>query len=72
MEEKEYIKKLINQKRQVKINLKSGDFYTGIVLGMSETGILFFDKYNNEIYFSFDDVLRIVPTKNNGIRKEAS
>ena len=66
MKEQQYIKNLIEKATKVKLNLKSEDFFTGKIIGMSETGILFLDKYNSEIYFSFDDVLRITPTKTPG------
>lgn len=69
MEEKKiddkFLKRLIREKVKIKINCKDGGFYTATITGASDIGISFLDKFNSEIYIAFDDILKIVPTKDN-------
>ena len=63
---KDYIEKLVKEKRQVKVSVKGNRFYSCIIKGFSEIGILILDKYGMELYFDFSEILRIIPTKDNG------
>jgi hypothetical protein len=63
--EKGYIEKLVKEKVNVKITTKDNKFYAGVIMGLSSKGILFVDKFNNEVYFGFDFIQSIIPTKNN-------
>jgi len=60
---KKYIKTLIFEDSSVKVIVKDGTYYQGKFLGMSEVCILFKDKFGGEIFFTYDDIVRVVPTK---------
>ena len=64
--EKEFYERLFLSKKIVKLTSKDGKFYKGKVAGVSSFGILFIDKFNNEMFFDFDNISKIIPTRENG------
>jgi len=61
--EDKYLEGLVLNKTPVKVNLKDGKFFAGIILGVTEVCILFLDKFNNEVFISRDDIQRIAGMK---------
>ena len=54
--DKKYLQKYLENNTKIKINLKNGRFYTGIILSIEGNTILFRDKYNAEIPFDLDSI----------------
>ena len=42
------------EKTRIKLNLNNGRFYTGIIIELSESSLLFEDKFGSKIPFSLD------------------
>ena len=60
MDKKQLIK-IQEEKLSVKINLKNGYFYSGKILSVGETSIVFLDKYDIEIPIDLDSIAYILP-----------
>lgn len=54
--EKKFLKTFFEKKVEIKINLKNGKFYSGIILELSDHTLLFKDKYGSEIPFDYDSI----------------
>ncbi len=65
--DKKLLVKFEKENIRVKINLKNGLFYTGYVLSIEESSILFKDKYDDEIPIDLDSISYIVPAGNGGL-----
>jgi len=61
----EYIKKLIEEKKQIILTMNDARTYTGFIIGMSENSILFIDKFGSEILFYMNDIRRILVLNGN-------
>jgi hypothetical protein len=57
--EKKYLSKFFEESIRVKLNLKNGKFYTGIIIELGENTLIFRDRFGNEIPFSLDAVAYI-------------
>ena len=64
--EKEALLSLFNNKTRIKINLKNGLFYSGVILELRDTSLIFKDKYDNEIPISLDSISYVIPIKVGG------
>ena len=64
--EKRYLKEFYKNKVKVKLNLKNGKFYTGIILELGESTLIFLDKFSTEIPFDYDGISYVEPV----IRRE--
>ena len=64
--EKEALLSLFNNKTRIKINLKNGLFYSGVILELRDTSLVFKDKYDNEIPISLDSIAYVIPIKEGG------
>lgn len=66
--DKQLLKKFYENKTKIKLNLKNGRFYTGIILGLYESSLLFKDKYGKELPFSLDSIsyIDVAEGDNNG------
>lgn len=60
--EKKYLTNFYENKVKVKLNLKNGKFYTGIIIELGEHSLVFLDKYNNQIPFDYDSIAYVDPT----------
>lgn len=56
MVEKKYLQQFFEEKVKLKLNLKNGKFFTGIILELGEHSLLFLDKYNNKLPFEYDSI----------------
>ena len=63
--DEEYIKKLIEEKKQIILTMNDARTYTGFIIGMSENSILFIDKFGSEILFYMNDIRRILVINGN-------
>jgi len=63
--DEEYIKKLIEEKKQIILTMNDARTYTGVIVGISENSILFIDKFGSEILFYMNDIRRILVTNGN-------
>lgn len=59
--EKKYLERFWKEKIKVKLNLKNGKFYTGIIIELGDYSFIFLDKYNNKIPFDYDGISYIEP-----------
>ena len=59
--EKKYLTDFYENKIKVKLNLKNGKFYTGIIVELGEHSFIFLDKYDNKIPFDYDSVAYVEP-----------
>ena len=66
MKEKTYWDKLVKEQIKVSVGTKDKKFYSGYVKDLNEQGFFFLDKFDNEIFFSFDNINFIEPFKSNG------
>ena len=48
------LEQFYKDKTKIKLNLNNGRFYTGVIVELYETSLLFKDKYGNKIPFSLD------------------
>ena len=60
--EKKYLTEFHKKKTKVKLNLKNGKFYTGVIKELGEHTLIFLDKFNNEIPFDYDGISYVEPT----------
>ena len=63
--EKKYLIKFYEKKIRVKLNLKIGKFYTGIILELGEHSLVFKDKFGVEIPFDYDGISYVEPMREN-------
>ena len=61
--EKKYLEDFYKKKVKVKLNLKNGKFYTGIIKELGEHTLIFLDKFNVEIPFDYDGISYVEPTR---------
>jgi len=54
--DKKYLSKYKEEKTRIKVNLKNGRFYTGIILSLEDNTILFLDKFNIEMPIDLDSI----------------
>ena len=64
--DKKYLERYLENKIRIKINLKNGYFYEGIILSIEDNTVLFRDKYGEEIPIDLSSVSYIIPDKNGG------
>ena len=64
--DKKYLERYLENKIRIKINLKNGYFYEGIILSIEDNTVLFRDKYGEEIPIDLSSVSYIIPVKNGG------
>ena len=64
--EKTYWEELKEKKIKVSIKTKEKRFYSGYVKDYNKEGIIFIDKFGDEVFLSFDSVSFAVPFKENG------
>lgn len=64
--QRKYFEKLVLSKQKVKIVVRNGYYYAGQIMAVSTNSILFLDKFNKEIYFSFEDIARVEAIQDNG------
>ncbi len=63
--EKKYLLRFYKEKIKVKLNLKNGKFYTGIILELGEHSLVFLDKFDNKIPFDYDGISYVEPIREN-------
>lgn len=63
--EKKYLVKFFEEKIRVKLNLKNGKFYTGVILELGEHSLVFLDKFNAKIPFDYDGISYVEPVRKN-------
>ena len=63
--EKKYLIEFYEKKVRVKLNLKNGKFYTGIILELGEHSLVFCDKFGSEIAFDYDGISYVEPMRKN-------
>jgi len=68
--EKKYLEKFQKDKVRVKLNLKNGKFYTGVIIELSENTVLFLDKFGNELPFSLDSISYVDKTERNEVEND--
>ena len=61
--EKRYLIDFHKKKVKVKLNLKNGKFYTGIILELGEHSLLFLDKFDTQIPFDYDGISYVEPVR---------
>ena len=61
--EKKYLIKFKKEKIKVKLNLKNGKFYTGIIKELGEHTLIFLDKFDVEIPFDYDSIAYVEPVR---------
>lgn len=66
MENKTYWEKLKEARTKISVQTKDRKYYSGFVKDCNELGIFFIDKFNNEVFFSYDNIMYMVPCKSNG------
>lgn len=59
--EKKYLQEFYEEKTKVRLNLKNGKFYTGIIIELGEHTLLFLDKYDSKIPFDYDSIAYVDP-----------
>ena len=59
--DKKFIEKYFIEKLKIKLNLKNGRFYTGIIIKLEEHTVLFKDKFEEEIPIDLDAISYIEP-----------
>lgn len=59
--EKRFLEDFYNNKVNIKLNLKNGKFYTGLIIEMGEHTLFFLDKYNTKIPFDYDSIAYAEP-----------
>jgi len=59
--EKKYLTKFCEEKTRVRLYLKNGKFYTGIILELGDHTLVFRDKYNSEIPFDYESISYVDP-----------
>ena len=63
--EKKYLVDFYKKKVKVKLNLKNGKFYTGIIIELGEHSLVFRDKFDIEIPFDYDGISYVEPMRRN-------
>ena len=61
--EKKYLEEFYQKKVKVKLNLKNGKFYTGIIKELGEHTLIFLDKFGAEIPFDYDGISYVEPVR---------
>jgi hypothetical protein len=61
--EKKYLIQFFEKKVKVKLNLKNGKFYTGIIIELGEYSLVFRDKFGAEIPFDYDGISYVEPIR---------
>ncbi len=61
--EKKYLVEFHKKKVKVKLNLKNGKFYTGVIKELGEHTLIFLDKFNTEIPFDYDGISYVEPVR---------
>ena len=64
--DKKYLERYLENKVRIKINLKNGYFYEGVILSIENNIVLFRDKYSDEIPIDLDSISYVIPVKNGG------
>ncbi len=54
--DKKYLQKYFEDKTQIKVNLKNGRFYAGIILDIGNDSILFKDRFGIQIPIDLDSI----------------
>lgn len=54
--EKKYLAKFYEKRQKIKINLKNGKFYTGLIVSLDDKTLIFKDKFDNEIPISLETI----------------
>ena len=68
--EKKYLMEFYKKKVKVKLNLKNGKFYTGIIKELGEHTLIFLDKFNTEIPFDYDGISYVEPVRRNNYGRD--
>jgi len=61
--DKKHLKKILEEKSKVKINLKNGFFYTGHIISVDDSSLLFKDKFGEEIPIDIDSISYVIPVR---------
>jgi len=61
--EKKYLEEFYKKKVKVKLNLKNGKFYTGVIKELGEHTLIFLDKFGAEIPFDYDGISYVEPMR---------
>jgi len=61
--DKKYIQKYLEDKIRIKINLKNGRFYSGIILSLDGNTLLFEDKFGDTLPIDLDSISYIEPIR---------
>ena len=61
--DKKYIQKYLEDKTRIKINLKNGRFYSGIILSLDGNTLLFEDKFGDTLPIDLDSISYIEPIR---------
>jgi len=59
--EKKYLIQFYEKKIKVKLNLKNGKFFTGIIIELGEHSLVFKDKFEIDIPFDYDGISYVQP-----------
>lgn len=58
--EKQLLEPYFQNKIRIRLNLKNGKFLTGVILQLSESSLVFLDKFNEQIPISLESISYIL------------
>ena len=62
--DKKLLIKFEKEGNKIKINLKNGLFYTGYIITIEESSMLFKDKFENEMLIDLGSISYVIPVEN--------